>query len=602
MKWFMCYLCLCFCGGVMGNFSFTYDMVNSCREYTCQHGYLYETFFRADSEEYRREKSDESLVFEMHIAILGASNGHILLSTVAFPQASDPVYEIVIGGGGNKFTELRRNLRRNAKTSVKTHQILSPIEFRAFYIKISEDGLIEFGKEGDILPIFSFMDVDPITINYFSFAAWSGVEIKFLYDCPIPGSKSKVTPNSQAVDPKLSNSDKLKRTLLSDKDPIIPPSPQVAVQLGIKVTSVAYDAFESKLTTGVSIVMKWTDNSMAWNPSKFNNTDSLTFRLGQIWSPKFHVFNSASIGLIDARNPELITMVNSGEATYHMHATIKTWCFDYGNTLTRWPRDEYVCAIVIQPWEAHEKITLKNIDVNSMKTFALTDTVIQNAWEVSSSHFIVNVSSWNEMYPTDDNTTHQSDRFVLKVILKRNASAYNIVFYTPLLVLVTFVLLSFWTEPVNLSRIWFYTSCVIIICLGLCYIDYMVPCHTVPSILVLYITVLGGVLLAIFIQVALMTSLAQRLCRSSIMQNIVTAQWFRSVFCLPQLKLCHIYDTINESSSNQEDDDGTVGKNIEEMQSDKVQYSETRELAEAIDKCMFVVYSVAFAVLLALHF
>lgn len=32
----------------------------------------------------------------MHIAILAASNGHILLSTVSQPDAADPVYEIGI--------------------------------------------------------------------------------------------------------------------------------------------------------------------------------------------------------------------------------------------------------------------------------------------------------------------------------------------------------------------------------------------------------------------------------------------------------------------------------------------------------------------------
>ena len=44
----------------------------------------------------------------------------------------------VVGGGGNKFTELRGNLKRNARASAKTVGILSPIEFRAFYIKITE--------------------------------------------------------------------------------------------------------------------------------------------------------------------------------------------------------------------------------------------------------------------------------------------------------------------------------------------------------------------------------------------------------------------------------------------------------------------------------
>ena len=49
------------------------------------------------------------------------------------------------------------------------------------------DGVIEFGKEGEVLPLLTYIDVSPLEIKYFSFAAWTGVEAKFLYDCPIPG-------------------------------------------------------------------------------------------------------------------------------------------------------------------------------------------------------------------------------------------------------------------------------------------------------------------------------------------------------------------------------------------------------------------------------
>lgn len=56
------------------------------------------------------------------------------------------------------------------------------------------------------------------------------------------------------VEPKISNSDKLKRTLLMGKDPHMPPGSEVSVTLGVKVTSVNYDAYTSKLTTGLSIL------------------------------------------------------------------------------------------------------------------------------------------------------------------------------------------------------------------------------------------------------------------------------------------------------------------------------------------------------------
>lgn len=65
-----------------------------CKEHLCQHGYSYEVFYQVDAEDRKVVRSDPSIVYEMHIAILAASNGHILLSTVPNPETTDPVYEI----------------------------------------------------------------------------------------------------------------------------------------------------------------------------------------------------------------------------------------------------------------------------------------------------------------------------------------------------------------------------------------------------------------------------------------------------------------------------------------------------------------------------
>lgn len=64
------------------------------------------------------------------------------------------------------------------------------ISNRGQIINFITDGLIEFGREGESLPLLSYMDVSPLQIKYFSFAAWTGVEVKFLYDCPVPGANT----------------------------------------------------------------------------------------------------------------------------------------------------------------------------------------------------------------------------------------------------------------------------------------------------------------------------------------------------------------------------------------------------------------------------
>ncbi|XP_026735502.1 neuronal acetylcholine receptor subunit alpha-5-like [Trichoplusia ni] len=584
------------------NYVFTRKMAQACKEHICQDGYSYNTFYSVDDENMKEITKNTEMAFEMHLGIQAVNNGHILLSPVPRPGDSDPVYEFVVGGGGNKFTELRRNLKRNAKKSVLTPKILSSFEARGFYIKIQQDGLIEFGREGESLPLLSYMDVSPLQIKYFSFAAWTGVEVKFLYDCPVPGANT--TSDSQEIERRLSPTEEFKRSRLQYLLPWIPPKPQMDVTLGIKVTNVKYDPFQSKLITSLSVVVSWTDEGMSWFPGKYNISSVLKFHQGQIWSPRFYIFNSDNMDPFDARNTALISMTHDGEATFHFQSTVYTWCTDSSPGLSKWPHDEYECSIVIQAWEAHEKISIGVIEPNStkMQVFAGVDDVTENEWEVSTKQFIVKPNLWNHFYSTDDNETHQSDRYIIDVTLKRHATAYNVVFYTPLLVLVLFVLMSFWSEPLVMDRIWFLAGCSVVISMGLCYIDYLIPSHTLPSILVLYTNVLFGVLLALLIQAFLMTTAAENISKMATVQRVIRSNVVRIIFCLPYVAS----SASNGGYFSQEDEDPQatpISREIEEMESENEgKMKEKMELAEVIDRILFMTYTITFAAMLGAHF
>ncbi|CAD0205834.1 unnamed protein product [Chrysodeixis includens] len=584
------------------NYVFTRKMAQACKEHICQDGYSYNTFYSVDDENMKQITKNSDISFEMHIGIQAVNNGHILLSPVPRPGDSDPVYEFVVGGGGNKFTELRRNLKRNAKKSVLTPKILSSFEARGFYIKIAQDGLIEFGREGESLPLLSYMDVSPLEIKYFSFAAWTGVEVKFLYDCPTPGANT--TSDSQEIERPLSPSEQFKRSRLAYRLPWIPPKPQMDVKLGIKITNVKYDPFQSKLITSLSVVVSWVDETMAWYPGKYNISNVLKFHQGQIWCPRFYVFNSDNMDAFESRNAELISMTHEGEATFHFQTTVYTWCTESPPGLSKWPHDEYQCSIVIQPWEAHEKISIDIIEPNSTKmhVFAGVDDVTENEWEVSTKRLIVKPHVWNQIYTADDNETHQSDRYIIDVSLKRHATAYNIVFYTPLIVLELFILMSFWSEPLLMDRIWFLAGCSVVISMGLCYIDYLIPSHTLPSILVLYTDILISVLLALLIQALLMTTTADNISKMASVQRIMRSNVIRTIFCLPYVPS----SDRNGGYFPQEDEDPQstpISREIEEMESEtEGKMREKMELAEVIDRVLFITYTITFAAMLATHF
>ncbi|KAI5644633.1 farnesoic acid 0-methyl transferase domain-containing protein [Phthorimaea operculella] len=595
---------------VAANFTFDWRMATRCKEHICTHGYAYDKFYEVFEGDGIHNNNES--VFEMHLAILASSNGHILLSNTPAPEANEEVYEIVVGGGGNKFTELRRNLRRNAKASAKTMGILSAIEFRAFYIKISDSGYIEFGREGDPLPVLSYNDLNPINVKFFSFAAWNGVEAKFLYDCPLPSaynSTETTVPDSKMVEPKLSKTEALKRALLMDRNPLIPPEKTVDIDICYKITSVHYDSYTTKLTVGLAMVAEWTDKRLAWNPDKFNGTKILKFRQGEIWTPTFYVYNADDKGLLLNKNTELITMTKHGEATLHYQTSVATWCGVYptkGSSRERWPNEVFDCIVIIGAWQPHERFVLHELDKNKLKVFGDIDQVILNDWEFKPYSSIVNISALRSVIQ-EDKEIHESDQLLIGFEMHRRATAFNIVFYTPLIVLVTFVLLSFWNESLQMSRVWFYSGCSVAVCAGFCFVDYLVPSHDLPNILILYTTVLMGVLVALLVQVLLMLPVVDRLCKTFFLQSVITSKWFRILFFLPAMKTCRNYDSINEAYASQEDDDSGVmvaprNGNVEEMEAEANKYGEKEELAEALDKLMFFVYSVTFAVMLALHY
>ncbi|KAL4713770.1 hypothetical protein ACJJTC_004301 [Scirpophaga incertulas] len=591
------------------NYVYTYQMATQCKEHVCQNGYSYDTFYSIYAEDTENMKFSGPVHLEMHIAIQGINNGHILLSPIPFPNHTDPVYEIVVGGGSNKFTELRRNLKRNAKTSQVTVGILSSIELRGFYVKIYTSGLIEFGKEGATLPILSYFDTSPLDIGYFSFATWTGVEAKFLYDCPAPGDIKNLTlPNSKTIKRKMSYSERLKKELLQDRPPHLAPGPIVDLSLGVLISGVSFNAYESKLTTRMVVLCVWRDLSLSWNPEKFNNLTSVTYRQSQVWRPMLHIFNSDSITAMRTSGYELIRLISTGNATFHFKAIVDTWCFWESPNMNKWPHDSYSCTIVLEPWEAHEKIIMTTIDHSSeiIQKFIDTDALPVNGWQILNyNQTIIPFAMWNDMYPAQDNITHQSDRLVIQIDIQREASIYNIVFYTPLVVLMLFVLLSFWSEPLQMRRVWYYASATTVVCMGLFNIDSLIPCHTIPSVLILYLTVLGGILLALLIQVTLMTSVAENLCKTMPVEIVLSSKYVRALCCLPFFKIYRNYNTTNEGYSPQEDDDFDVTSrngNIEEMQEDSVTRCQVKEVAEIIDKLLFVIYSLVFAILWSLHF
>lgn len=58
--------------------------------------------------------------------------------------------------------------------------------------------------------------------------------------------------------------------------------------------------------------------------------------------------------------------------------------------------------------------------------------MIPNEWQINWKQGVVLPVKWHAIFKPNDNETDLSDRFLININLRRTATVYNIVFYTPL--------------------------------------------------------------------------------------------------------------------------------------------------------------------------
>ena len=97
------------------------------------------------------------------------------------------MYEVVIGGWSNTKSVIRRAKQSQQKVEASTPSIVSPTEFRGFWITYN-NGVIKVGKEGQEA-FMEWIDPNPLPVNNMGYSTgWgSNGEFKFCVDEPVQG-------------------------------------------------------------------------------------------------------------------------------------------------------------------------------------------------------------------------------------------------------------------------------------------------------------------------------------------------------------------------------------------------------------------------------
>ncbi|XP_077978612.1 uncharacterized protein LOC144434040 isoform X2 [Glandiceps talaboti] len=136
--------------------------------------------FSTDTTYLYRYLASSSPITQVDFKVKATNDAHIALS--AGPQDMPNLYEIVIGGWANTQSVIRRRKQGDHKAVASTHDILSPNEFRGFWITYN-NGVIKVGKQG-LEAFMEWTDPNPLPVNNMGYSTgWGSTgEFRFRVD------------------------------------------------------------------------------------------------------------------------------------------------------------------------------------------------------------------------------------------------------------------------------------------------------------------------------------------------------------------------------------------------------------------------------------
>ncbi|CAH0550795.1 unnamed protein product [Brassicogethes aeneus] len=537
----------------------TDEELRTCTTYYSRSGSIYKDFFSIKNP----PTENDTLLLDFHFSVLAASDAHILLAASESVSRTDPVYEVVIGAGGNTFCDIRRQQKAAVKSSIRRNGLLSAVDVKTFWLHITKDGIIEVGVEGEELPFISWIDADPLPITVFSFSTWSGIEAKWYFDCQ---RDQDTNERYERIKHKMTSLEKLRQDLLNHYDPYVRPvqnhSSFTDVNMSLNTNYVNLNPKKGIVEIKGESQVSWADEKLVWDPINYDGIEDLHIFRREIWQPDIVLYNSVE-NMRNIIDDTLLVVKFDGIVQWNASITLKAWCDAYN--MDNWPRDSHTCSFMMGFLTEFDKMTLR-FDYNASKIGYLPNS----EWTISSVDVLTQVGWEKKLF---DPPVLQ-----LTVDLKRASEAYNCIFFTPYIIVAVSILLTFWSSPfgtikISLGCMELLISSVMLIVLG-----QTIPSHSknVPFLVQLYSFSLLGSVISILLSIIVIN-----LCRNKQSKSLphfvvwmLTSRFMKISFCLciPTKKSNDEYDKLQGYKNS---------KNIQEL---------WILLAVTIDRICFLIY------------
>ncbi|KAJ3637736.1 hypothetical protein MTP99_001172 [Tenebrio molitor] len=512
-----------------------------CQIYYSRSGSVYKDFF---------ELNDEPLngsLLDFHFSVMSPSDAHILLAPSTTVEKGDPVYEIVIGAGGNTFCDIRRRQKSSVKATVRIKGLLSALDQQSFWIHMSKDGVIDVGKEGEELGFLTWTDPDPLPLKVFSFSTWPGVEAKWYFDCP----RGNKTTHSKEVQKPLTFLEQLRRDLLSRYDPYVRPvqnaSDITVVGLQLETSIVTLDEYKSVLETSGTITLNWMDEKMRWNVSNYGGLNTLHIFRREIWVPHLFLFNAVVDGS-DILEDTMLIVNSTGHVSWLTKVKMNSWCSP--DDLGRWPRDEHVCDIVLGFFK-----DFQNLQLIFKARQSLFSNPYSSKWEILEAESYTN-KGWSNTTARNINN-FDPPGLTLHLKIKRASNSYTVVVFTPFFVIAVSILATFWTSPFSYMKLSLPCFQLVLASIILIALALIIPIHSqlVPNIVLLYSYTLVAIMFCIIVEIIVvnLSRNEQKYGLPHFLTKTLVSFFLKTFLCLPDIKSSAQYGNLNESFSKLND-------------------------------------------------
>ncbi|XP_055626202.1 acetylcholine receptor-like protein cup-4 [Toxorhynchites rutilus septentrionalis] len=420
-------------GSTESKYNVTYADLDKCKQFNAINGYNYHSFFKL--EDLVNHNLDNETIVNLRLFVVAAKDAHILLSDIDSISSNAQVYEIVIGAGANTFSEIRKQRKKNPLKTKTTKNVLSPIDPLPLRIRITKDGLIEVGIEGQDLPLMSATDKNLTTVQYLSFSSWGATQAKWFYDCP---SDTDLITQLGEYDPgdfPMTPREKLIFDLQMNASFDAPKVPTTVEMSKLVFTRVAYNSWKNTLETRFQVKLRWSDIRTTWNPQDYGNITKI-IDFFYVWTPTLLAKNEAESQLTFLSASDYLVFTYDG--FFEMASKeISTSTFCELKDSFKWPYETNYCELALSSEDAWTPLKMV------LKEAILHPNMIQSDWNVISitKHERVNTQ---ELYLHDDGSPRKE--IILKLHLKRNNEFYETVLYAPYFMSNVLILVSFWLE------------------------------------------------------------------------------------------------------------------------------------------------------------